>query len=52
MSFQDINTLAKIANLPHTEFVKILSNNCTLEEIKEIADKYKDEPLRAEQQLK
>ncbi|UZW38256.1 hypothetical protein [Rickettsia conorii] len=41
MSFQDINTLAKIANLPHKEFVKILSNNYTLEEIKEIADKYK-----------
>ncbi|WP_017442373.1 hypothetical protein [Rickettsia gravesii] len=41
MSFQDINTLAKMANLPHKEFVKILSNNYTLEEIKEIADKYK-----------
>ena len=41
MSFQDINTLATIANLPHKEFVKILSNNYTLEEIKEIADKYK-----------
>ncbi|KJW02813.1 hypothetical protein REIP_0828 [Rickettsia endosymbiont of Ixodes pacificus] len=33
MSFQDINTLAKIANLPHKEFAKILSNNYTLEEI-------------------
>ncbi|WP_016770294.1 hypothetical protein [Rickettsia sibirica] len=41
MSFQDINTLAKITNLSHKEFVKILSNNYKLEEIKEIADKYK-----------
>ncbi|QCS24536.1 hypothetical protein FEC77_05335 [Rickettsia parkeri] len=41
MSFQDINTLAKMTNLSHKEFVKILSNNYTLEEIKEIADKYK-----------
>ncbi|HJD55083.1 MAG TPA: hypothetical protein LFW21_00125 [Rickettsia endosymbiont of Pyrocoelia pectoralis] len=41
MSFQDINILAKIANLPHKEFAKILSNDYTLEEIKDIADKYK-----------
>ncbi|HJD54991.1 MAG TPA: hypothetical protein LFW11_06720 [Rickettsia endosymbiont of Proechinophthirus fluctus] len=41
MSCQDINTLAKITNLSHKEFVKILSNNYTLEAIQEIADKYK-----------